>query len=161
MNSCGWAEVSRSKPTVDQVDSPWTWVSDRGQLADGRDAALSPLLHGGNSDRPFPSMETQPVSHRFRDTGKKTPGEPGHTRDAHRTHGRTRAHGSQRQTSQPSNHSTITQPVLPLTAWTSSPVLHLAVSLSSDWATLLPVPLGRASGPRACCSKKSNPSRRQ
>ena len=37
--------------------------------------------------------------------GKKTPGargEPGHTRDTHGTRGRTRAHGTHRQTSQPS-----------------------------------------------------------
>ena len=33
---------------------------------------------------------------------KRHRGEPGHTRDTHGTHGRTRAHGSHRQTSQPS-----------------------------------------------------------
>jgi hypothetical protein len=39
-------------------------------------------------------------------------GEPGHTRDTHGTHGRTRAHGSHRRTSQPSiqTHHTLTQP---------------------------------------------------
>ena len=33
---------------------------------------------------------------------KRYRGEPGHTRDTHGTHGRTRAHGSHRRTSQPS-----------------------------------------------------------
>ena len=39
-------------------------------------------------------------------TGKKTPGEPGHTRDTHGTRGRTRAHGTRRQISQPSKPPT-------------------------------------------------------
>ena len=40
---------------------------------------------------------------------KRHRGEPGHTRDAHGTRGRTRAHGSHRRTSQPSK-PTNTQP---------------------------------------------------
>jgi hypothetical protein len=45
-------------------------------------------------------------SHSSTGTGKKTPGEPGHTRDTHGTRERTRALGPHRRTSQPSiqNH---------------------------------------------------------
>ena len=35
------------------------------------------------------------------DEGKKTQGEPGHSRDTHGAHGRRRAHGSHKRTSQP------------------------------------------------------------
>ena len=81
-------------PAVIQPSAPPTIVV--GRVRGGEDSCGPVIQHGG-----IPVKRHRGEPGHTRDTGKKTPEEPGRTRDTHGTHG---IHGRTDHTVEPHNH---------------------------------------------------------